>query len=100
MLRLLGHPVSLGRGFIVEALVQALRSAAFMVPGAVGIQEGAVIAACALVGVPPPLALVLALVRRARELLLGVPGLIVARASRGPSPGGRHGLEQRLASGD
>jgi putative membrane protein len=75
IIQLFGHPISLSDGFVVESLTQALRSAGFMVPGALGLQEGAIIASCGLVGVPPDVALVLALLRRAREVLIGVPGL-------------------------
>ncbi len=75
VLYLLGYIVSLRDGFIVESLTQALRSAAFMVPGALGVQEGAILASCSLFGVPPDAALTLALLRRTREVLLGVSGL-------------------------
>ncbi len=89
ILWLLGHPVSLVDGFIVETLTQALRSAAFMVPGALGVQEGAIIAACALVGAPPNAALMLALLRRTREVALGALGLFAVRGwrLRYPLPG-------------
>lgn len=82
ILWLLGHPLPLTDGFIVESLAQALRAVAFMIPGGLGVQEGAIVAACGLVGVPPSLALMLALLRRTRELVLGVPGLLAVRAWR------------------
>ena len=85
---LLGHSISLGDGFVVESLTQALRSSAFMIPGALGLQEGAIIAACSLVGVAPNVALVLALVRRARELVVGLPGLLAWRQVRRQNTGG------------
>jgi uncharacterized membrane protein YbhN (UPF0104 family) len=94
ILYLLGHPLSLTSGFVVESLTQALRSAGFMVPGGLGVQEGAIIAACGLVGVPSDAALALALLRRAREVLVGLLGLYALRRlrprlvqlSRSPSP--------------
>jgi putative membrane protein len=76
VLGLLGHKVSFAEGLIVESVAQALRNAGFMLPGAVGLQEAALVGGAALVGVPPPLALTVALVRRARELLLSVAGLL------------------------
>jgi putative membrane protein len=82
LLYLLGRPVSLADGFVVESLTQALRSAAFMIPGGLGVQEGAIVASCGLVGVPADAALMLALLRRAREVLLGVPGLFAVRRLR------------------
>jgi putative membrane protein len=79
ILLLLGHPLSLVDGFVVESLTQALRSAAFMIPGGLGAQEAAIIASCGLVGVPADAALTLALLRRARELLIGLLGLCALR---------------------
>jgi len=87
VLSLLGRPINLADGLVVESLTQALRSAAFFVPGALGIQEGAIVAACALVGVPGDAALTLALVRRGREILLGLLGLVALRRRRSPPIG-------------
>ena len=81
VLALLGHPVSLTDALIIESLAQVLRNAGFMLPGAIGVQEGAVVAVSALVGVPPAPALTMALVRRAREVLFGLPGLVAWRRS-------------------
>ena len=99
VLFLLGHSLSLSDGFVVESLTQALRSAAFIIPGALGVQEGAIIASCGLVGVPPDAALMLALQRRAREVLIGVLGLWVYRRLRHPptSPDGRQSGAARTA---
>lgn len=87
VLALLGHPVSLTDALIIESLSQALRNAGFMLPGAIGVQEGAVVAVSALVGVPPAPALTTALVRRAREVLFGLPGLVAWRRSEVASSG-------------
>jgi uncharacterized membrane protein YbhN (UPF0104 family) len=76
VLGLLGHPVSLADALVIESLAQALRNAGFMLPGALAVQEGAIVGAAALVGVPPTAALAAALVRRAREVCFAVPGLL------------------------
>ena len=76
VLWLLGFEVSLADALVIEALAQALRNAGFLLPGALAVQEGAIIGAAALVGVPPAPALAVALVRRAREVLFSLPGLI------------------------
>jgi putative membrane protein len=76
VLWLLGHNVTLAEALVIESLAQALRNAGFMLPGALAVQEGAIIGAAALVGVPPGLALAVALVRRAREVVISLPGLI------------------------
>jgi putative membrane protein len=76
VLWLLGHPVSLADALIIEALAQALRNVGFLLPGAFAVQEGAIIAAAALVGIPPAAALAAALVRRSREVAFSLPGLL------------------------
>ncbi|MBV1798551.1 lysylphosphatidylglycerol synthase domain-containing protein [Siccirubricoccus sp. G192] len=76
VLGLLGHPVSLADALVIESLAQALRNVGFMLPGALAVQEGAIIGAAALVGVPPAAALAAALIRRTREVAFGLPGLV------------------------
>ncbi len=76
VLGLLGHEVSFADALVIESLAQALRNVGFMLPGALAVQEGAIIGAAALVGVPPGAALAAALIRRAREVLFGLPGLL------------------------
>jgi uncharacterized membrane protein YbhN (UPF0104 family) len=61
---------------ILERATLAIRGAAFLVPGAVGVQEGGYILLGNLLGIPSEMALALSLVRRVRELALGIPGLI------------------------
>jgi putative membrane protein len=93
VLGLLGHPVALGDALVVEALAQALRNLGFLLPGAMAVQEGALVAAAALVGVPPAAALAAALVRRTREVLFSLPGLLAwqraeVRTTRAPAAAG------------
>ncbi len=73
---LLGHPVGAGAAIAIEALTQATRHASFIVPASVGVQEAAVILFGYLAGVGGDVALSLALVKRMRELLFGVPVLL------------------------
>lgn len=98
VLHLLGHPVSFADALVIESLAQALRNAGFMLPGAVAVQEGAMVGAAALVGVPPGVALAAALVRRAREVCFSLPGLLAwhrseTRGMRGPRPAAARGQE-------
>ena len=81
VLTLLGQPIGFADGLIIESMAQALRNAGFMLPGAIGIQEGALVGAAALVGVPPVPALTAALVRRTREIMMGLPGLLAWQRS-------------------
>ncbi|MGH6899276.1 MAG: lysylphosphatidylglycerol synthase domain-containing protein [Geminicoccaceae bacterium] len=73
---LLGHPVGLIEAVILESLGQALRSAGFVLPGGLGAQEGGIVAGALALGIAPDLALAVALIKRARELAYGVPGLV------------------------
>ncbi len=81
VLGLLGQPLRLADGLIIESMAQALRNAGFMLPGAIGVQEAALVGAAALVGVPPAPALTVALVRRTREVLTSMAGLLAWQRS-------------------
>ena len=72
----LGHPVSLLQAFVIESLGMAARSAGFMVPGALGVQEGGFVLAAGLFGVPAGTALSLSILKRLREILVGLPAMI------------------------
>jgi putative membrane protein len=78
----LGHPVGLGPAFVIESLGMAARGAGFAVPGALGIQEGGFVAAAALFGIAPELALALSALKRVREVVVGLAGLALWRAER------------------
>lgn len=86
---MLGQPLGLFESFILQSLAQTMRSAAFLVPGGIGVQEGGVVVLALALGVPADLGLSLALVKRVRELLVGVPALLLwqAEEARGWLPG-------------
>ena len=75
----LGTPVSWRDAFVLESLGQAIRGAGFAIPGALGVQEGGYLLLAPLAGLAPDAALALSLAKRARELLLGLPGLLYLR---------------------
>jgi len=77
----LGWPVSWREALLLESLGQAIRGAGFAIPGALGVQEGGYLLLGPLAGLPPDAALALSLAKRARELLLGLPGLLYLRFS-------------------
>ena len=77
--RFLGTPVSWRDAFVLESLGQAIRGAGFAIPGALGVQEGGYLLLAPLAGLTPNAALALSLAKRARELLLGLPGLVYLR---------------------
>jgi putative membrane protein len=74
-LYLLGHPVSFAEAFVFESLGQAIRSAGFAIPGALGVQEGGFLVVGTMLGVPGEVALGVSLVKRVRDLIVGLPGL-------------------------
>ncbi len=74
---LLGHSIGLRQAIIFEAVSQAFRNAGFAVPGALGVQEGGMIVAGSLVGLPPDLALSVSLVKRMRDMVLGLPAITI-----------------------
>jgi putative membrane protein len=73
---LLGHPIGVAEAVVLESLGQAVRSVGFVLPGGLGAQESGIVAAGMMAGIGPDLALAVALIKRARELAYGVPGLI------------------------
>ena len=72
----MGNPISLAEALVIESLMHAIRGAAFVIPSALGAQEGGLVLLCAIFGIPPEQAIALSLVKRAADLTLGVPGLI------------------------
>ncbi len=82
ILVLLNNPVSWADALLLESLGQAIRGAAFAIPGALGVQEGGYLLLAPLAGLPPDMALALSLSKRAREIILGVPGLLFLRLSK------------------
>jgi putative membrane protein len=82
-LHFMGHTVSVADALLVESLVLAVRAAAFIVPGAFGVQEGALMLLGAVVGLPAEVALGLSLVKRVREIALGVPALVLWQVVEG-----------------
>ncbi len=87
VLQALGVDASPGQAFVVESLAMAARSAGFAVPGALAIQEGGFVLAAAAVGLPGVAALSLSLVKRVRELLIGLAGLACWRLARAAGVG-------------
>jgi putative membrane protein len=79
----LGFPVSIADAILIDAVTHAASTAAFVVPGAIGVQEGAFMIVGNLLGLSPELSLALALTRRARDLLLFIPGLLVWQIQEG-----------------
>lgn len=76
-LRLMGHPLAMADVLIMESLVAAIRSITFFVPLDAGVQEGSYVLVGSLLGLPTGLALAVSLVKRARDVLKGLPALLL-----------------------
>ena len=79
----LGHPISLAESMMIEALIQATSTAAFVVPGALGVQEAGFMLFGSMLGLTLEIAAALAVVRRCRDIILYVPALIVWQVQEG-----------------
>jgi putative membrane protein len=77
ILHFFGLDVGLADGLIIESLGQALKAVGFAVPGALGVQEGGYVVVCRLLNIPPETALAVSLIKRVREAVLGIPGLVL-----------------------
>jgi putative membrane protein len=80
---LLGHPVTVLEALVLESLGAAVRAGAFAVPGGLGVQEGGYILFGTLLGVGGETALAVSLIKRVRELALGLPGLVAWQLQEG-----------------
>lgn len=87
-----GQPIPFGSALIIESLVYALRTSAFFVPNAMGVQEGAYVLLGGVFGLSPEMALALSLLKRARDLTIGLPVLALWQVIEG----GR--LSRRIAA--
>lgn len=78
-----GHPIGVVEAIVLQSLGQAVRAAAFAVPGGLGVQEGGYMLLGAILGIGPEIALAASLAKRFRELLVGLPGLIAWQVAEG-----------------
>lgn len=76
-LRFMGSQLPLVDVLTIEALIFTLRTVAFAIPGGVGVQEAAYLLIGPLFGLPPGAALALSLVKRARDIAIGIPGILL-----------------------
>ena len=72
--------VALWKVLALESLIAAVKSVAFFTPGALGFQEGAYALVAPLFGITAEAALAVSLLRRAKDLVLGVPAMLAWQA--------------------
>jgi len=88
----LGVPIDFDDALAIEALLAAATAVAFLVPVNAGVQEAGYAGLGAIFGVPPELSLGVSIIRRARDLTVGVPILLLwqylemRRLRRAPAP--------------
>ena len=83
VLSCMGHPVSVGEALVIESLVQFVRGAAFAVPSALGAQEAGLVILCGMFGIPSDQAVALSLIKRAADVVVGLPGLVALQVLEG-----------------
>lgn len=72
---LLRRPISIAEAVVIDSLANTLRTFAFLIPAAAGVQEGAYVLIGAALGIGAAPAMAFSLARRAREMLIGLPAL-------------------------
>jgi putative membrane protein len=79
----LDRPLSAGEALALQSLAYAARGAFFFVPGGFGVQEGTYVLVGVALGVDPASALALSLILRARDIVLGLPAIMVWYTAEG-----------------
>jgi putative membrane protein len=75
--RLLGSDLDLMGGLAIEGLLHIVMASAVLIPGYAGVQEAGYVALGSIFGVPPEISLGVSLVRRSRDIAIGIPILLV-----------------------
>jgi putative membrane protein len=75
--RLLGSDLDLMGGFAIEGLLHIMMASAILIPGYAGVQEAGYVALGSVFGVPPEISLGVSLVRRGRDIAIGIPTLLI-----------------------
>ncbi|MBS0469818.1 MAG: flippase-like domain-containing protein [Proteobacteria bacterium] len=81
--RLIGLHIDFFACIAIEALLAALRSATVFIPAAIGVQEAGYAALMPLFGLGPEVGLAVSLLKRARDIVIGVPVLLAWQALEG-----------------
>jgi putative membrane protein len=89
----MGQPVPFGHAFALESLSQIALSLGFLVPAGISVQEGSFLALGAVLGISPEAALALSLIKRARQLVLGIPALASWQLAEASTLGTPRGLQ-------
>ncbi|MDE2181994.1 MAG: flippase-like domain-containing protein [Alphaproteobacteria bacterium] len=83
VMQLVGADVDVFSAIAIESLLGALRSATVFVPSAIGVQEAGYAALAPVFGMGPEIGLAVSLLKRARDVAVGVPVLLFWQAMEG-----------------
>jgi putative membrane protein len=83
IMRLIGADVDILSAIAIESLVGALRSAAVFIPASVGVQEAGYAVLAPVFGMAPEIGLAVSLIKRGRDIAVGVPILLAWQAMEG-----------------
>ena len=86
-------PLSYSRVVELESLIYLLRSAAFFVPGAIGVLEGGYVLLGPVFGLSAEAALGLSLAKRARDFAIGLPAVLTWQILEGRGLLGRRKID-------
>ena len=92
-LHAIGVHATVINAIILQSVALTVRSAFFVVPGALGVQEGGYLVVGNLLGIPGETAFAVSLIARMRDLAVGIPALVTwqvveaRRLWRARSPG-------------
>ena len=78
--RLIGGHISIFAAIAIEALLAGLRSVTVFIPSAIGVQEAGYAALMPMFGLGPEIGLAVSLLRRGRDIVIGVPVLLLWQA--------------------
>jgi uncharacterized membrane protein YbhN (UPF0104 family) len=73
----LGVSIPVPSAIAIQSLLEGLRSATVFVPAAIGIQEAGYAALVPLFGLSPEIGVAVSVLRRARDIAVGVPALLL-----------------------
>jgi putative membrane protein len=82
-IRLIGGKIDILSAIAIESLLGGLRSVTAFVPASIGVQEAGYAALTPLFGLGPEVGLAVSLIKRARDIVIGVPVLLLWQAMEG-----------------
>jgi len=71
-----GAPIAPASAIAIQSLLEALRSVTVFIPAAIGVQEAGYAALVPLFGLAPETGIAVSLLRRARDIAVGIPALL------------------------